>query len=113
MRRLFLFAIALTLWAGVAFMLPSAARQDSFPKLHDNNLVQTRAAFRDGLYLGGLAAQRGEEPHISEGRWSTRQTASCLRLGMRKDMTKVLQFEQRAASCTIKAFFRFMPFGAR
>jgi hypothetical protein len=29
MRKLFLFAIALTLWAGVAFMLLSAARQDS------------------------------------------------------------------------------------
>jgi hypothetical protein len=70
MRRLFLFAIALTLWAGVAFMLSSAARQDSFPKLPDNNQVQTRAAFRDGLYLGALAAQRGEEPHVSEGRWS-------------------------------------------
>jgi hypothetical protein len=70
MRKLFLFAIALTLWAGVAFMLPSTARQDSFPKLHDNNPVQTRAAFRDGLYLGGLAAQRGEEPNISEGHWS-------------------------------------------
>ena len=70
MRRLFLFAVALTLWAGVAFMLLSGARQDSFPQLHDNNPVQTRAAFRDGLYLGRLAAQRGEEPHISEGRWS-------------------------------------------
>jgi hypothetical protein len=70
MRKVFLFAIALTLWAGVAFMLRRAARQDSFPRLHDNNPVQTRAAFRDGLYLGGLAAQRGEEPHISEGRWS-------------------------------------------
>jgi len=44
-------------------MLLSAARQDSVPKLHDNNPFQTRAAFRDGLYLGGLAAQRGEEPH--------------------------------------------------
>ena len=70
MRRLFLFAILLTLCGGVAFVLRSAARQDSFPKLHDNNPVQTRAAFRDGLYLGRLAAQRGEEPHISEGRWS-------------------------------------------
>jgi hypothetical protein len=70
MRRLFLFAIALTLWAGVAFMLLRAARQDSVPKLRDNNPFQTRAAFRDGLYLGGLAAQRGEEPHVSEGRWS-------------------------------------------
>lgn len=70
MRRLFLFAIVLTLCAGVAFVLRSAARQDSFPNLYDNDPVQMRAAFRDGLYLGGLAAKRGEEPRVSEGRWS-------------------------------------------
>src|SRR5258705_196533 len=67
---LFCFSIALTLWAGVAFMLRRAARKDSFPGLHDNNPAQTRAAFRDGLYLGRLAAQSGEEPHISEARGS-------------------------------------------
>ncbi len=70
MRGLFLFAIVLTLCAGAAFLLRSAPRPESFPNIHDNNPVQTRAAFRDGLYLGGLAARRGEEPHISEGRWS-------------------------------------------
>ena len=31
MRRLFLFAIVLTLWAGVASMLLSATRQIHFP----------------------------------------------------------------------------------
>ena len=70
MGRQFLFAIVLTLCAGVAFMVRSPARRNSFPNLQDNNPVQTGAAFRDGLYLGGLAARRGEEPHISEGRWS-------------------------------------------
>lgn len=49
-------------------MLGNAGRQDSLPIFQDP--VQTRAAFRDGLYLGGRAAERGEEPHISEGRWS-------------------------------------------
>jgi hypothetical protein len=31
----------------------------------------TNGAFRDGLYLGALAAKRGEEPRIAEGRWSS------------------------------------------
>ena len=70
MRRPFFLAILLTLCAGVAFMHRSALRRESLPNLYENNPVQTGAAFRDGLYLDGLAAKRGEEPHISEGRWS-------------------------------------------
>ena len=70
MRRLFLFAIVLALCGGIGFMLRNAGRQDSVPIFQDTSPVQTRAAFRDGLYLGGRAAERGEEPHISEGRWS-------------------------------------------
>ncbi len=69
MRRLFLFAIVLALCAGIAFVLRSGPHQDFLPELQDDSPVQTRAAFRDGLYLGGLAAERGEAPHVSEGRW--------------------------------------------
>jgi hypothetical protein len=29
----------------------------------------TNGAFRDGAYLGKLAADRGEQPHIAFGRW--------------------------------------------
>src|SRR5229473_7200781 len=70
MRRLFLSAMVLTLCAGVAFLLRSAAHQDSFPNLH-NNAVQAGAAFRDGLYQGGLAGKRGTAIHIASGRWAT------------------------------------------
>jgi hypothetical protein len=31
----------------------------------------TNAAFRDGKFLGSLAAARGEEVHIAAGRWAT------------------------------------------
>ncbi len=68
MRKLFLVAIVVMLSAGV-FMLRTAAHQDSFRELH-NSALQADGAFRDGLYQGGLGARRGEEPHISEGRWS-------------------------------------------
>jgi hypothetical protein len=35
------------------------------------NREATNAAFRDGLYLGNLAATSDEIPHIALGRWST------------------------------------------
>jgi hypothetical protein len=81
MRRLFLFASVITLCAGVAFMVRNPARRDSLPNLHDNNPFWTGAAFRDGLYLGGLAARRGEESHISEGRWSNQADRSSFTAG--------------------------------
>ncbi len=68
MRKLFLVAIVVMLSAGV-FMLRTAAHQDSFREPH-NSAVEADGAFRDGSYQGWLAARRGEEPHISEGRWS-------------------------------------------
>lgn len=71
MRRLFLFAIVLTLCAGAVFVLRSAVHRNSFPDLQYDRPLQTGAAFRDGLYLGALAAKRGEESHIAEGRWSS------------------------------------------
>ena len=30
----------------------------------------TNAAYRDGLYLGKLAAEQGRDSHIASGRWS-------------------------------------------
>ncbi|MGH9536779.1 MAG: hypothetical protein ACRD3H_02590 [Terriglobales bacterium] len=69
MRRLFLFAVGLTLCAGVVFVLRNAVHQNSFREVQDDRPLQS-AAFRDGLYLGVLAAKRGEEPHVAEGRWS-------------------------------------------
>jgi hypothetical protein len=83
MRRLFLFAIVLSLGVGVAFTLRSAAGQDSFPNLH-NSPDQTGAAFRDGLYQGELAAERGEEPHISDGRWSNQADRASFTAGYRQ-----------------------------
>ena len=36
------------------------------------NLTQiTSGPFRDGLYLGKLAAKQGAAPHITTGRWAT------------------------------------------
>jgi hypothetical protein len=66
MKTISLFALALTLGMGTASMLN--------PDNHNSNqaIVQNAdAAFRDGLYLGKLAAQAGAEPHVARGRWAT------------------------------------------
>jgi len=34
-------------------------------------IQSTSAPFRDGLYLGKLAAQRGPKPDVPTGRWSS------------------------------------------
>jgi len=66
MKTISLFALALTLGMGTASMLNT----DN----HNSNqaVVQNAdAAFRDGLYLGRLAAEAGAEPHVARGRWAT------------------------------------------
>jgi len=63
-RRTFLLAVLLTALAiGLV-----AAYLSSRGKMPDN--TATNGAYRDGLYLGTLAAERGELPHIAFGRWS-------------------------------------------
>ncbi|MGD0182895.1 MAG: hypothetical protein ABSC15_24040 [Terriglobales bacterium] len=66
MKTISLFALALTFGMGTASMLNT----DN----HNSNqaVVQNAdAAFRDGLYLGRLAAEAGAEPHVARGRWAT------------------------------------------
>jgi hypothetical protein len=62
MKTISLFALALTLGMGTASMLHTDNRTSA---------PTTDAAFRDGMYLGRLAAEAGAEPHIARGRWAT------------------------------------------
>ena len=66
MKTISLFALALTLGMGTASML-NTDNQNSNQAVVQN----ADAAFRDGLYLGKLAAQAGAEPHVARGRWAT------------------------------------------
>ena len=66
MKTISLLALALTLGMGTASMLNT----DDYAS---NQAVaqNSDAAFRDGLYLGRLAAECGAEPHVARGRWAT------------------------------------------
>jgi hypothetical protein len=65
MKTISLFALALTLGMGTASMLNTNNQNSNQP------VQNADAAFRDGLYLGKLAAQAGAKPHIARGRWAT------------------------------------------
>jgi hypothetical protein len=46
--------------------------------------LNTQAAFRDGLYLGTLAAQENRTPHLMNGRWVRHADQSYFELGYRQ-----------------------------
>jgi hypothetical protein len=64
MKTISLFALALTLGMGTASMLNTDNQNSNQP------VQNADGAFRDGLYLGKLAAQAGAEPHVARGRWA-------------------------------------------
>ena len=69
MKQLSVFAALLALFAGTAARLQSERRVT--PPGADSAMLNSRAAFRDGLYLGRFTARRGEQLHIANGRWAT------------------------------------------
>jgi len=65
MKKLVLSALAFLVMTASALMLRSGNAQP----LGVAPELATNAAYRDGLYLGRLAAVQGSDPHVSAGRW--------------------------------------------
>jgi hypothetical protein len=63
MKKLGLSALALFVMAVSAVTLRGGSVQPG-------SEFTTNAAYRDGLYLGKLAAEQGSDSHIASGRWS-------------------------------------------
>src|SRR5213595_2593847 len=51
-------------------MIQSGLRSDGWQSSSIQTVRATSAPYRDGLYLGKLAAARGGESQISTGRWT-------------------------------------------
>jgi hypothetical protein len=66
----FTIVIALCLGAAVA-MIQSDRGSNGWQSSSIQTARATSAPYRDGLYLGKLAAAGGREPRISSGRWTT------------------------------------------
>ena len=69
MGKLFTFALAIAVCVGTTAFLASHNRGAGLSPA--NAALAANAAFRDGLYVGKLAAEAGRPMHAPAGRWST------------------------------------------
>jgi len=71
MRNYSLWALALIVGGSAAEMVKTGMTTTSnAPQNVAGNQQISSAAFRDGSYLGKLAAERGDAPHVAVGRWA-------------------------------------------
>ncbi len=64
-------SISVLVFAGVSAILTVLTLGAiKYSSTNPANAAQASAAVRDGMYQARLAAQRGEEPHLSAARWS-------------------------------------------
>ena len=89
MKRLSLFASVIALGMGMASML-HGDRPVAYFTANDNVAQTTNGAFRDGLYLGRLAAERGIAPRIARGRWATAEGQASFTAGYERGYKKLL-----------------------
>ena len=89
MRRLSWFASAIALGMGTASML-HGGRPVAYFNPNDNVAQATNGAFRDGLYLGRLTAERGIAPRVARGRWATAKDQASFTVGYERGYKQVL-----------------------
>jgi hypothetical protein len=80
MKILPLFASVVAFGVGMMSVFHIKQTTD-FPKPNNIFNQATNGAFRDGLYLGKLAAQGGAEPHVAIGRWTTAEDRASFTAG--------------------------------
>ena len=71
MKKLFLLTIVIALCLSAAAIIQSGRGSNASQNSSVDARQVTSGPFRDGLYLGKLAAECGGESHISSGRWAT------------------------------------------
>jgi hypothetical protein len=85
----FFTSTAIVLALGISATLaisPSNAK----PNMTSEARLANDGAFRDGLYLGKLAARGGEQSRLAIGRWSTQQDRSQFAAGYRRGYDETL-----------------------
>jgi len=86
MKTLALFALATALGIGTASLL-----RTDHPASSNQTVAQAiDGAFRDGMYLGKLAAERGEGSHVAIGRWATPKDRSSFATGYQQGYNEFL-----------------------
>jgi hypothetical protein len=95
MKTLFLLAVGTALGMGTAAMLGTDHHShfvDSSATVVQNN----DAAFRDGFFLGRIAAEAGAVPYIAIGRWSTPEDRASFTAGYHQGYKEVLARRSRS-----------------
>lgn len=89
MKSIFFLTSAIVL--GMAMMSGfHESRQHSFANGDDNISQLTDGAFRDGLFLGKRAAERGAESRIAVGRWATVEERASFTAGYQRGYNEFL-----------------------
>jgi hypothetical protein len=83
MKTVSLFVLALALGLGTA-SLRYTDRHNQLSTPGGIAIDTTDGAFRDGLYLGRLAAEAGAEPRVARSRWGTPQDRALFTAGFQQ-----------------------------
>jgi len=89
MKILPLYALVIALGLVPMSML-SGYRHHHNPTANRNLAQITDGPFRDGLYLGRLAAEGGSEPYVAIGRWATAEDRSSFAAGYHRGYSELL-----------------------
>ena len=89
MKRLSFFASVIAFGLGMVLGF-HGNRHHNLPRANDNVSQTTDGAFRDGLYLGKLAAKRGDESHIAIARWATAEDRASFTAGYKRGYNEFL-----------------------
>jgi hypothetical protein len=89
MDKIFTFALAIAVCLGTTAVLANSGRaarlgQSAGPQMAADG------AFRDGLYVGRLAAERGRPMRPQTGRWSSERDRASFVAGYRRGYNDVL-----------------------
>ena len=88
MVRLSLFACVIVLGMGTALL--DSSHQPNWGSVKADISRNTDGAFRDGLFLGKRAAERGAAPNAPIGRWATRADRASFTAGYLRGYEEVL-----------------------
>jgi hypothetical protein len=85
MKNLPIFTIVIALCLGAATAMIQSGRGSNGRQSSGIQTAHvTNAPYRDGLYMGMLAAARGGESHISTGRWMTEADRASFKAGFQQ-----------------------------
>jgi hypothetical protein len=92
MTRLFTYATIVICLGTTATLAvsPRILRPGTTSRTSDESLQAADGAFRDGLYLGKLAAEAGQPVSLAVGRWSTDQDRAMFTAGYRRGYDEAL-----------------------